>query len=68
MKEFEKWNKENKAYLPLLDNTIANERYKGWFAALEWAQNRCDELDEACCLDCGCFGMVFDTIEDELNG
>lgn len=35
MKAFENWNKKNKSYLPLLDNTVTSERSKGWRAALE---------------------------------
>ncbi len=41
MDNFTKWNRENKAYLPLLDNTIANERAKSWRAALEHVLSNC---------------------------
>jgi len=40
MKEFKKWDNENKAYLPLLDNTITCERAKGWRAALKCVKEK----------------------------
>jgi len=50
-KEFEKWNKDNETYIPLLDKTIKSERKKAWKAALEWtkkqSENLCPEIPES---------------------
>lgn len=33
---FENWNKENESYIPLLENTIKEERKKAWIACLKF--------------------------------
>ena len=38
-----------------------------WKLALEWVSEECEQLDDVCCLDCGCFSMVQDKIDEELE-
>lgn len=39
----------------------------GWRAALEWASQQCEHLDDICIFDCGCFSMVQNKIDEELD-
>lgn len=71
MKAFKKWiaTKKLGIYIQdLTDRFHAERRYKeGWRAALKQVQKWCKELDDRCCMDCGCFSMVDDKIEEELE-
>lgn len=75
MKEFEKsWkshssDRVDKHGIGIVDDPDYKDYYySGWEAALEMVSKKCDELDDVCCLDCGCFGMVVNKIDEELEG
>lgn len=66
MEEFEKWQK--KALKHEHSPSVYYGAEQGWKAALEWAVEKCEKLDDSFILDCWCFNIVQNKIEEELNG
>jgi len=76
MKEFEKWWIKIKAkdyagipnYVSARAENLSHINDKEvWKAALEWAKKLCEELDDSFMLDCWCFNIVQNKIDEELE-